>query len=65
MKSQLSRRITMKRPAAADEGNAATRPAAAPPALGLVLGCSKCRQSENGCKQCKKANFVGRRGPQP
>jgi hypothetical protein len=63
MKSQLALRITMKRPAAAVEDNVARRPAAAPPALGLVLGCGKCRQSEKGCKQCKNASFAGRRGP--
>jgi hypothetical protein len=65
MQAQLHRRITMKRPAAAQEGNVAKRPAAAEPALGIVLGCSKCRHSPNGCRQCKKAGFVGRRGPQP
>ncbi len=63
MKSQLAGRIAMKRPAAADEGTVAKRPAAAAPALGLVLGCSKCRQSDKGCTQCRKASFVGRRGP--
>jgi hypothetical protein len=63
MKSQLAGRPAMKRPAAADEGNVAKRPAAAPPALGLVLGCGKCRQCAKGCKQCQKASFTGRRGP--
>ena len=25
----------------------------------LVLGCSKCRWSEHGCGQCKKASYIG------
>ena len=29
---------------------------------GLVLGCSKCRYSSTGCKQCKDPSFKGKRG---
>ncbi len=30
--------------------------------LGLVLGCSKCRRSEQGCAQCRNPLYSGRRG---
>ena len=31
----------------------------------LVLGCSKCRYSRNGCARCRQAVFTGRRGGAP
>ena len=32
------------------------------PDLSLVLGCSKCRYSSGGCKQCRDPAFAGKRG---
>ena len=32
-------------------------------ALGLILGCGKCRHSSNGCAQCWDPDFKGARGP--
>ena len=31
-------------------------------ALGLKLGCSKCRGAEGGCAQCRNPRFAGWRG---
>jgi hypothetical protein len=59
-RSKPAKKSVAKRPAAVGAG---IRPDAVlkRPAVGLLLGCSKCRGSPNGCIKCRDPNFKGQR----
>jgi hypothetical protein len=59
-KSKSNGKVTLK--AKAKAGNkAAAKAVAKPVEKAVVLGCSKCRYSTKGCKQCKNPEYNGHR----